>query len=546
MPADDTPSAGSGADTTAEDATPEQQGHSASDGSTAKTDPPGREDSNTDEVDDGPADPVSDAEGDDVTAEDPEGVEPEERTQEESLPDQEGSSGTEETPDAASPSTDHGKEKEHTASDEATDDANPHTERPDDTTEENTESDGEAAALAHKRLRRRRRRRRAALWVAASLAFFMIAVVATAYAYYRSLRSDMVQHDIDSVLTEEERPDKLDDAVNILFIGSDGYEEDSPAYNEEFEGERSDSLMLAHISPDNRASVISFPRDSLVQLSECSPYRNTDGTHSYFGMINRAMYHGGPPCVIRTIESLTDIRIDHFVHLSFVSFRDVVDSIGGVHMCIPEPMEDERSGLELDAGEQVLGGEEALAFVRARYEIGDGGDIGRIDRQQMFMAALADQVTSNDVLTSPRKLNGIAESVVRHSATDRELTLDKMVSIAVTLTDVDLSDIEFHTVPWYQAPHDPNRVMWNVEEAEELFTAVREGKPLPTLLAADDATSPEEGAEDGATPSGSEDSDTAGGEEPDEETPARPGEGRDATSNPCVDGLGFGTGDEVE
>src|SRR5690625_5692612 len=76
----------------------------------------------------------------------------------------------------------------------------------------------------------------------------------------------MVQHDLDSVLTEEERPDKLDDAVNILFIGSDGYEEDSPAYEEEFEGERSDSLMLAHISPDDRASVISFPRDSLVQL----------------------------------------------------------------------------------------------------------------------------------------------------------------------------------------------------------------------------------------------------------------------------------------
>src|SRR5699024_12631777 len=98
-------------------------------------------------------------------------------------------------------------------------------------------------------------------------------------------------------------------------------------------------------------------------------------------MLNAAMYHGGPPCVVHAVESLTGIRIDHFVHLSFASFRDVVDSIGGVKICVPEPMEDERSGLDIDEGEQVLDGETALSFVRARYEIGDGGDIGRIDRR---------------------------------------------------------------------------------------------------------------------------------------------------------------------
>ena len=513
---DDTSSVDPRADIPDEEATPEPPDHSADDGPAAKTDPPGREDSSTDEVADESVDPVSDAEGDDVTTEDPEGVEPEETAD----------SGK---ADATGKTTDH----------EGAD-----TKKPEDPPEEDTENDSEDATLAHERLlRRRRRRRRVVLWVAASLALVMTVVVATAYTYYRSLRSDMVQHDLDSVLTEEERPDKLDDAVNILFIGSDGYEEDSPAYEEEFEGERSDSLMLAHISPDDRASVISFPRDSLVQLPECSAYRNTEGTHSYFGMINQAMYHGGPPCVIRTIESLTDIRIDHFIHLSFVSFQDVVDSIGGVPMCIPEPLKDKRSGLDLDAGDQVLDGEEALSFVRARYEIGDGGDIGRIDRQQMFMAALADQMTSNDVLTSPRKLNGIAEAVARHSATDRELTLDKMVSIAVTLTDVDLSDIEFHTVPWYQAPHDPNRVMWHTEEAEELFTAVRKGEPLPELSPTDDADSSEEDPEDDSTP---ENGDTEEDEKPDVEASAQPGEGRDATSNPCEDGLGFGTGDEVE
>ncbi|GHC73028.1 hypothetical protein GCM10007079_06620 [Nocardiopsis terrae] len=399
------------------------------------------------------------------------------------------------------------------------------------------EADAGPAGKKH----RRGRLRRVALWTSATLALVMCAGVATAYGYYHYLRSDMVQHDIGALLNEEERPDRLNDAVNILFIGSDGYEEDSPAYSTEFEGERSDSLMLAHISPDNRASVISFPRDSLVQLPECDAYGEAQGTYGYFGMINAAMYHGGPPCVVRTIETLTDIRVDHFVHLSFASFRDVVDAIGGVDMCIPEPMQDRRAKLDLEAGEQTLDGNEALSFVRARYDIGDGGDMGRIDRQQMFLAALADQATSSDVLTSPSKLNGILQAVVRHSATDRELTLDRMLSVAVTMADVDLADIEFHTVPWYQAPYDPNRVMWNEAEAAELFSAVREDRSLPELLAADDASAPQEPPTAEPTPADSEAAVGEGDAVPD--TPARPGVGRDATSDPCQDGLGFGTGE---
>lgn len=424
---------------------------------------------------------------------------------------------------------------------------------PESTPETGGETEGAtASATVTTGKKGRRRLRRVVLWTAASVAILLCLGAATAYGYYHSLRSEMTQHDIGSVLSEEDRPDKISDAVNILFIGSDGYEEDSPAYTQEFEGERSDSLMLAHISPDKRVSVISFPRDSLVQLPECDAYAKTEGTYGYFGMIDAAMYHGGPPCVVRTIESLTDIRVDHFVHLSFASFRDVVDAIGGVDMCIPEPMRDERSKLDIEAGRQTLSGEEALSFVRARYDIGDGGDIGRIDRQQMFMAALADQVTSSDVLTSPRKLNGIMQAVAQHSATDHELSLDRMLSIAVTMADVDLSDIEFHTVPWYQAPYDPNRVMWHQEDADELFRAVREDRPLPELLAADDASVPQEPpmssptpvdrsvVEDGEAP----EEEDAGGDDVTESPSARPGEGRDATSNPCQDGLGFGTGED--
>lgn len=403
-----------------------------------------------------------------------------------------------------------------------------------------TAPDSDTAAAAPPVRTKRRRTGRILVWVAASLVLVLAAGVGTAYGYYRSLRSDMVQYDIDELLTEEDRPERINDSVNILFMGTDGYEEGSTAYSSEFEGERSDSIMLAHISPESRVSVISFPRDSLVALPECDPYGDTEGTSGYFGMINAAMYHGGPPCVVRTIESLSDVRIDHFVHLSFMSFRDVVDAIGGVDMCIPEPMEDSRSKLDLDAGQQTLDGDEALSFVRARYEIGDGGDIGRIDRQQMFLAALAEQVTSNDVITDPGRLNAVLRAVAEHSATDSALTFDRMLSIAVTLADVELTDIEFHTVPWYQAPSNPNRVLWYEDQAEELFTAVREDRPLP-LTMADEAAAPQDPP--GASPS-PVDEDVADASP--EDDPARPGVGRDATSNPCSDGLGYGTGDEME
>ncbi len=414
-----------------------------------------------------------------------------------------------------------------------------------DTSEDAEEggSDGAKVAAVPVAPRRRRRLRRILLWTAAGLALVLLTGVATAYGYYRSLRSDMVQHDIDSVLKEEERPERINDAVNVLFIGTDGYEEGSTAYSSEFEGERSDAIMLAHVSPEKRVSVISFPRDSLVDLPQCDPYGDAEGTQGYFGMINAAMYHGGPPCVVHTIESLTDIRIDHFVHLSFMSFRDVVDAIGGVEMCIPEPMRDRRSKLDLDAGRQTLDGEQALSFVRARYEIGDGGDIGRIDRQQMFLSALADQVTDNDVLTSPTKLNGILQAIAQNSTTDHALTFDRMLSIAVTMVDVDLTDIEFHTVPWYQAPFNPNRVMWYEDEAAELFTAIREDRPLPMLMA-DDAAAPQDPP--GASPSPLDEESANASPPSEQDDPAQPGQGRDATSDPCSDGLGFGTEDESE
>lgn len=392
---------------------------------------------------------------------------------------------------------------------------------------------------------RRSRGRRILGWTALVLGIALVAASATAFGYYQSLRQTMPQHDLGATLPEEDRPPKLHEDLTVLLIGSDGREGDNADYGE-FEGERSDSLMLVHIAPDREeVTAINFPRDSLVEIPECDPYEGTEGTAGYYGMINAALFHGGQPCVVKTIESLTDIRIDHVVHLGFAGFRDMVDAVGGVEMCIPEPLEDDRAGLDLDEGEQTLDGEEALAFVRARYEIGDGGDLGRIDRQQMFLAALADQLLSSELLARPGRLMGVLEAVSEHTSTDSDLTLERMVSIGTTMADTDLDAINFYTVPSWQAPQDPNRVVWNEEKAELLFEAVAQNEPVDeSLLTEADSEPPEQ--TNGPSPSYPAEVESEAEEDAREapEDPSEVIERRDGTADPCVQGLGTGTGEE--
>lgn len=409
---------------------------------------------------------------------------------------------------------------------------------------EGSSSDTDSTATAP----RRPTWRRVVLWTALALCVVLVAAVGTAYGYYTSLRNGMAEHDIGASLDDEERPPKLGEDVTILLIGSDGRDDDNADYGY-FEGERSDSLMLAHISPtQERVTAINFPRDSLVQLPECDPYEGTEGTSGYYGMINAALFHGGPPCVVRTIESLTGIRVDHMVHIDFVGFRDMVDAVGGVDICVPEPLRDERAKLDIDAGEQTLDGEEALAFVRARYEIGDGSDAGRIDRQQMFLAAFADQVLSSDVLSRPSQLLPLLEAVSEHVGVDSDLGLDRMASIATTTADLDLRDINFYTVPSWPAPGNPNRVIWNEAKAEVLFEAVAGDEPIDESLLID--ADPE--SRDAPEEAGEEDEEQAPSPsfpaevEPEESPAAAPDpseaiERRDATADPCAHGLGTGT-----
>ncbi len=281
-----------------------------------------------------------------------------------------------------------------------------------------------------------------------------------------------VKHEVVAKQDLGPRPVKISKAMNVLIVGSDQRDGANAKYGK-FEGERTDTIILAHISPKrDGAMLISFPRDSLVQLPSCPAKNGLPGQRAHVGMINESFNSGGVACTWRTIEALTDIHIDHFVKVDFTGFKSMVNALGGVPVCVPEAIDDRKARLTLAAGRQVLQGEQALGYVRARYSLGDGSDIGRIQRQQMFLASMAKKAMSGETLTDPKTLFGFLDAVTKSITTDPDLTVGVMKDLAVSAEGLTAGQIRFVTTPWRYSVTNPGRVEWVQPQAGRLFKMV--------------------------------------------------------------------------
>ncbi|TDC51933.1 LytR family transcriptional regulator, partial [Actinomadura sp. KC345] len=295
---------------------------------------------------------------------------------------------------------------------------------------------------------------------------------------YRDLVGGIEQKDVGDRLGAN-RPEKLNKSLNILLIGSDTREGDNAEYAVPgMSGARSDTAILLHLSPNRDQAVgISFPRDSMVKIPECE--KDDGGTvPARFGMLNTAFAFAGPTCTWKMLESLTGIHIDHFVQVDFSGFKRMVDALGGVEICVDKPVNDPRAELYLEAGKQTVKGEEALGYVRARYSLGNGSDLERIERQQEFMAAVADKATDS-VLGDPAKTYKFLKAATKSMTTDDDLDLSAMRKLAEGLRGMSAGQVRFVTVPVERYAPDPNRVQWNQRQAKALFEAVRHDNDLP-------------------------------------------------------------------
>jgi LCP family protein required for cell wall assembly len=350
---------------------------------------------------------------------------------------------------------------------------------------------------------------------------------------YRHLNGNLNVQDLDAQLGDD-RPDEVEvegpkDPMNILVMGSDS--RDGAGNNIDGltgGGERSDTTIMIHLSADRQnAYGISIPRDSLVDRPDCIDEDGDTIPGATGAMWNEAFSVGGAACTIRQFEQLTDIRINNYVVVDFRGFQAMVDAIGGVEVCVPQDIDDREHGIVIKAGTREITGKEALAYVRVRHVEGtDGSDLGRIRRQQAFIAAMANKVMSGSILARPDQLIGFLDAATDSLTTDIE-NIGRMARIGYEFKDTGLKRIQFITVPWQYAPSDPNRVEW-LPEADELWEKVRNDSPLGKLrdgaiTAADDVTgsggqtdSPSATESGSASDPGSSESPTEGASSPTE------------------------------
>ncbi|MFF5160648.1 LCP family protein [Streptomyces sp. NPDC000348] len=352
--------------------------------------------------------------------------------------------------------------------------------------------------------RARRRRRRWARGTGLAGAVVLLAAAGAGWAVYVKLEGNITPDEAaaaELARFEEERPTSLvKDARNILLIGSDSRSGDENArYGRDAGTERSDTVILLHLSAGRRsATAVSVPRDLMVDVPGC---RRPDGSRSepVFTMFNSAFAVGGSACTIRTVEKLTDIRVDHHVVVDFDGFKDMVDAVGGVEVCLREPVDDEDAELRLPAGRVTLDGEQALGYVRARKTLGDGSDTSRMERQQRFLGALVNKVSGNDVLLNPVKLYPVLDAATSSLTTDPGLAnLRGLYELARGLREIPTERVRFLTVPREPYAGDVNRDQLAQPAAEELFTRLRTDGPVTIAPAARDSAP--DGGPGGASP----------------------------------------------
>ncbi|PID96724.1 MAG: transcriptional regulator [Actinomycetales bacterium] len=282
---------------------------------------------------------------------------------------------------------------------------------------------------------------------------------------------------VERVDTATAQPPPPAAGANYLLIGSDSREglstEQAQALGADTvtTGKRTDTIILVHVSAaDAPPVVVSLPRDSYVAIPGHGKNK-----------INAAYAFGGPRLLTETVEQATGLPIDGYLEIGFAGFAGVVDSLGGVEMCVAQPMNDPKAGLDVPAGCQTMDGATALAYVRARYS-DPRGDLGRAERQRQFLGAVMRQAVSPGTVLNPVRYRSFADAAAGGVTVGQETSLWDAVAVARALRSVGAGDGVSAQVPVanpnYQTSNAGSAVLWDTDAAQEFFADLRADRPL--------------------------------------------------------------------
>ncbi|GLW17803.1 LCP family protein [Streptomyces kronopolitis] len=277
------------------------------------------------------------------------------------------------------------------------------------------------------------------------------------------------------------------DGLNFLVVGTDGRDKLTAAEKQRYHlggvpCHCTDTLMLVHLSADrDRASVVSLPRDSYAEVPAHTDAVTGAQRPVHAIKLNAAYAEGGPNLTVRTVEHMTGVHIDHYLEVDFTSFMRSVDAVGGVEICTVRPLRDSYTGLALPVGKSQLNGGQALQYVRSRH-IDGSADLGRMQRQQRFLAALIHRITSSGVLMNPIRFRDVADTMLRSVRADSGFGAGDLVDLGQAMRGFTPSSSEFTSVPLTgtarTVPGVGSTVQWDPVQAPKLFQAIREDKPL--------------------------------------------------------------------
>ncbi|WP_406484393.1 LCP family protein [Streptomyces microflavus] len=383
-----------------------------------------------------------------------------------------------------------------------------------------------------------RRKRPWLRWAALGASFLVLVSAGAGWWLYKKLDGNITTDTSAAAelkVYEKERPTPVVmDAQNILLIGSDSRAGENSEYGRDDGGsQRSDTTILLHLAADRKsATAVSLPRDLMVEIPSCRTGDDKE-TRKRFAQFNSAFELGGTACTIRTVERMTGIRIDHHMVVDFNGFKEMVDAVDGVEICLSKAIDDKDAHLDLPAGRQTLNGEEALGYVRARKTLGDGSDTERMERQQQFLGALVNKMQSNGVLLNPTRLYPVLDAATKSLTTDPGLdSLRDLYDLVRSMRDVPTEQVQFLTVPRQPYRLDRNRDELVEPDAGELFKQLREDKPVAVVPADELKDAEKDGGGNGEGDGGGDDGkpDGTGSESP---TPTPTYSGSSAADDLC-------------
>ncbi len=323
---------------------------------------------------------------------------------------------------------------------------------------------------SHRRTRRqpkRSGRRTALMWTGGVMGLVLVGGSAFAYYWWDRLGGNIGTVDIGDVGSDTVLGDG---PANILVIGNDvrtGKGNEAYGNRDNVTG-HADTTLLFHVAGDrSNATVVSIPRDLMTEIPDCETRQSDGSTKTVPGSQGTTRFNESygvegrdPGCTMRTVEQLTGLDVDHFMMFDFNAVKTLSTAVGGVEVCLEQPLKDTSGGTKLDlpAGKSTLQGEEALSFLRNRHGLKNESDLDRIGMQQKFVASMLRRL-KEDTLGSPTKMLDVADAATKSLTVDKAIgSPGKLLTLAKELGKIDLKNITLMTLPVVDNPDEPKPV----------------------------------------------------------------------------------------